>query len=111
MWWTRCIRGTCLEGMVDERCANEPARKIKGLKLMRFASEAKAAFNAGDYARAVALYRQAITAQPELAHLYQFSLERAQSHLKSSDGEPSSPLPPPPTSLRHQDGPVYLADL
>jgi glycosyltransferase involved in cell wall biosynthesis len=44
-----------------------------------FINKAKAAFDAGDYALAVSLYEKAMTEHPELASVYRFNLERAQS--------------------------------
>lgn len=41
------------------------------------ATQARAAYTAGNYGRAAALFEQAITASPELAHVYRFSLELA----------------------------------
>lgn len=60
--------------------------------MMELIKRANAAYSAGDYAQAVALYNQAMRDQPELAGLYQFNLDRAfakaqlSSHLKSCHG-------------------------
>lgn len=46
-----------------------------------FVKQAQAAFEAGDYLRAVELYEQAIFQRPELASIYRFNLERIQARL------------------------------
>lgn len=56
-------------------------------------SQAQAAFLAGQYQQAIALYQQAIADKPELAKLYAFGLQRAQAKLASNSagqGQPSS---------------------
>lgn len=48
---------------------------------MSLSSRASAAFRAGDYLNAVELYQHAISKQPELAHIYLFTLNMARKKL------------------------------
>jgi glycosyltransferase involved in cell wall biosynthesis len=80
---------------------------------MSFVSKAKAAFYAGDYAQAIALYEQAIIERPELARTYRFNLNLARAKLGmqpiQEDVMPSisSALAPP----SHSSALAHLSDL
>ena len=55
--------------------------------MMTFFDKARAAFGAGDYLQALALYEQAIDLQPALAAAYQFNLKCTRDKLKKLEEE------------------------
>lgn len=82
---------------------------------MSFIKRANAAFEAGNYAAAVNLYQQAISLQPQLAKLYQFSLDRARARmgfaLASANGPIASRLTVAEPMRIRVPGQIDLADL
>lgn len=54
---------------------------------MSYNNRAKEAFYSGNYAKAIDIYEEAISDQPELAHIYRFSLQLVQRKLDLSHAE------------------------
>ncbi len=74
-----------------------------------FFKSAQEAFGAGNYHRAIDLYEQAIAANPALAPVYGFSLDRARARLLPVDPTPNTQMPA--LNRSPVPGSVYLEDL
>jgi len=86
---------------------------------MSLSSRATAAFRAGRWQEAIALYKRAMAEQPALAHVYLFSLNRVRKQLGLAPlteqpehaAPPLRPISRPSTAPAQGSGPVLLNDL
>jgi glycosyltransferase involved in cell wall biosynthesis len=86
---------------------------------MSYSNQAKEAFYSGNYVKAIGIYEEAISEQPELAHIYRFHLNLVRRRLNLSPGKAQT-LPlrqsdtevaeSPPASIKER-APVMLEDL